>query len=61
MEGWRDKLNKLLNGDIKLFEENYVHGVSCMYISAGKRIKAKIDFNNKVVYDLNGQVLRRCN
>ncbi|WP_039239197.1 MULTISPECIES: hypothetical protein [Clostridium] len=58
---WREKLNKLLDGEIRLFEEDYVHGVSCIYFKKGKRLKAKIDFKNKVIYSLNGQVLRRCN
>ncbi|EGO86236.1 hypothetical protein G8S49_11230 [Clostridium botulinum C] len=58
---WREKLNKLLDGELKLFEEDYVHGVSCIYLKEGKRVKAKIDFKNKIIYSLSGQVLRRCN
>ena len=58
---WREQLNKLLDGELKLFEEDYIHGTSYIYIKEGKRLKAKLDFKNKVVYSLNGQVLRRCN
>ncbi len=58
---WRDNLNDYLEGEVKLFEENYVHGEPCRYKKNGHWIKAKIDMDNKVIYDLNGRVLRRCN
>ena len=61
VEEWRDKLNDYLEGKVKLFEQDYVHGVPCKYKSNGKKIKAKIDFENKIIYDLKGNILRRCN
>lgn len=61
MQSWRERLNDLLEGKIKLFEEDYVPGEVCRYKKNGVWIKAKIDMKEKVVYGLDGQVLRRCN
>jgi len=61
MEEWRDKLNDLLEGRIKLFEEDYVHGDPCRYKKDGKWVKAKIDMKKKIIYGLDGEILRRCN
>ncbi|KEI16851.1 hypothetical protein Z959_08430 [Clostridium novyi B str. ATCC 27606] len=58
---WRDKLNDYLEGKLKLFEQDYVHGTPCTLKRNKKRIKAKIDFENKIIYDLKGNILRRCN
>lgn len=58
---WRDKLNDYLEGKVKLFETDYLHGVSCRYKKDGHWVKAKIDMDNKVIYDLKGRILRRCN
>jgi len=61
VEKWRDKLNDYLEGKVRLFEEDYVHGEPCRYKKDGRWILAKIDVGNKVIYDLKGNVLRRCN
>lgn len=59
MEAWRDKLDKFLNGDLKLFEEDYKITYPCVLRRGRKRIKAKIDFEHGVIYNLKGEEIRR--
>ncbi|NEZ47949.1 hypothetical protein FDF74_12230 [Clostridium niameyense] len=59
MEAWRDKLDKFLNGDYKLFEEDYKITYPCVLRRGRKRIKAKIDFEHGVIYNLKGEEIRR--
>jgi len=61
MEEWRDKLNDLLEGRIKLFEEDYKITYKCRYKVNGKWIKAKIDMEHGIIYDMKGNEIRRCN
>lgn len=61
MEEWRDKLNDLLEGRIKLFESNYKITYRCRYKVNGRWVRAKIDLEHGVVYDLRGNEIRRCN
>lgn len=59
MEAWREKLDKLLDGEYKLFEEDYKITYPCILKRGRKRIKAKIDFQHGVVYNLKGKEIRR--
>ncbi|WP_409068868.1 hypothetical protein ACFLKC_14130 [Clostridium caseinilyticum] len=59
MEAWRDKLDKFLDGNLKLFEENYKITYPCILKRGRKRIKAKIDFQHGIVYNLKGKEIRR--
>lgn len=59
MEAWRDRLDKFLDGEYKLFEENYTITYPCILKRGRKRIKAKIDFQHGVVYNLKGKEIRR--
>lgn len=61
MKNWRDKLNDLLEGRVKLFKEDYSIRYKCRYKVNGKWILAKIDMDHKIIYGLDGQELRRCN
>jgi hypothetical protein len=58
MEAWRKKLNKFLDGELKLFEEDYKITYPCILKRGKRRIRAKIDMEHGVVYTLRGQVLR---
>lgn len=60
MEAWREKLDKYFNGDLKLFEEDYKITYPCILRRDKKKIRARIDMENKVVYSLDGEVLKRC-
>ena len=45
MEAWRKKLNKFLDGDLKLFEEDYKITYPCVLKRGRKRIKGRIDMD----------------
>ncbi|NFC76733.1 hypothetical protein EXM99_08230 [Clostridium botulinum] len=59
MEAWRDRLDKFLDGEYKLFEENYTITYPCVLKRGRKRIKAKIDMEHGIVYNLKGKEIRR--
>lgn len=59
MEAWRDRLDKYFNGELKLFEENYTITYPCILKRGRKRIKAKIDMDHGIVYNLKGKEIRR--
>lgn len=59
MEAWRDKLDKFLDGNLKLFEEDYKITYPCILKRGRKRIKAKIDMDHGIVYNLKGKEIRR--
>ncbi|EPS48152.1 hypothetical protein HYH70_15785 [Clostridium botulinum] len=59
MEAWRDKLDKYFNGELKLFEENYTITYPCILKRNKKRIKAKIDMDHGVIYNLKGKEIRK--
>ncbi|NFC47375.1 hypothetical protein EXN05_08880 [Clostridium botulinum] len=59
MEAWRDRLNKFLDGNLKLFEEDYKITYPCVLKRNKKRIKAKIDMDHGVIYNLKGKEIRR--
>ncbi|EQB3099717.1 hypothetical protein [Clostridium botulinum] len=59
MEAWREKLDKFLDGDLKLFEEDYKITYPCVLKKGRKRIKAKIDFQHGIVYNLKGKEIRK--
>ncbi|MDS1004952.1 hypothetical protein P9J83_15820 [Clostridium sporogenes] len=59
MEAWRKKLDKFLDGEYKLFEEDYKITYPCILKRNKKRIKAKIDMNHGVIYDLKGEEIGR--
>ena len=59
MEAWRDKLDKYFNGELKLFEESYTITYPCILKRGRKRIKAKIDFQHGIVYNLKGKEIRK--
>lgn len=61
METWRRNLKKYFNGELKLFEETYKITSRCRYKKNGKWISARIDMDHGIIYNRNGQVLRRCN
>lgn len=61
MENWRDKLNDILEGKVKLYEEDYSIRLKYRYKINGRWILAKIDMDHGVVYDLKGNEIRRCN
>lgn len=60
MEEWRGKINDILEGRTKLFESNYKITCKCRYKVNGKWLKAKIDIEHGVIYDLKGNEIRRC-
>lgn len=60
MEAWREKLDKLLSGEYKLFEEDYKITYPCILRRDKKKIKARIDMENKIIYGLDGEVLKKC-
>ncbi|HGG0416319.1 TPA: hypothetical protein ACJFE8_001072 [Clostridium sporogenes] len=45
MKAWRDKLDKLLDGEYKLFEEDYKITYPCVLKRGRKRIKGRIDMD----------------
>lgn len=45
MKAWRDKLDKLLDGEYKLFEEDYKITYPCVLKRGRKRIKERIDMD----------------
>ncbi len=45
MKAWRDKLDKLLDGEYKLFEEDYKITYPCVLKRGRKRIKGRIDID----------------
>lgn len=53
-------IQDFLSGRHKLFEEDYKITYRCRYKVDGLWVRAKIDMDNGIVYDLNGQVIRRC-
>ncbi|EPS49012.1 hypothetical protein HYH70_17880 [Clostridium botulinum] len=59
MEAWRKKLDKFLDGDLKLFEEDYKITYPCVLKRGRKRIKGRIDMDHGIVYNLNGKEIRR--
>ncbi|MBD5572377.1 hypothetical protein [Clostridium botulinum] len=59
MEAWREKLDKFLDGDLKLFEQDYKITYPCVLKRNKKRIKAKIDMEHGVIYDLEGEEIGR--
>lgn len=59
MEAWRDRLDKFLDGEYKLFEENYTITYPCVLKRGRKRIKVKIDMDHGIVYNLKGKEIRR--
>ncbi|NFQ84165.1 hypothetical protein FDG04_02305 [Clostridium sporogenes] len=59
MEAWRDKLDKFLDGNLKLFEEDYKITYPCVIKRGRKRIKAKIDMDHGIVYNLKGKEIRK--
>ncbi|EPY2273215.1 hypothetical protein ACXAUS_002073 [Clostridium sporogenes] len=59
MEAWRKKLNKFLDGDLKLFEEDYKITYPCVLKRGRKRIKGRIDMDHGIVYNLKGKEIRR--
>ncbi|HDK7165921.1 TPA: hypothetical protein PTV51_002188 [Clostridium botulinum] len=59
MEAWRDRLDKYFNGQLKLFEENYTITYPCILKRGKRRIRAKIDFQHGIVYNLKGEEIRR--
>lgn len=59
MEAWRDRLDKFLDGNLKLFEEDYKITYPCVLKRNKKRIKAKIDMDHGVIYNLKGKEIRR--
>ncbi|NFF66816.1 hypothetical protein FDF69_07880 [Clostridium sporogenes] len=59
MEAWRDKLDKFLDGEYKLFEENYTITYPCILKRGRKRIKGRIDMDHGIVYNLKGKEIRR--
>ncbi|EPY2281787.1 hypothetical protein [Clostridium sporogenes] len=59
MEAWRDKLDKFLDGEYKLFEENYTITYPCVLKRGRKRIKGRIDMDHGVIYNLKGKEIRR--
>jgi hypothetical protein len=61
MNGWRERLNDFLEGKYMLFERDYIITYPCKFKINGMWVKAKIDLENGVIYDLKGNILRRCN
>ncbi|EPY6430589.1 MAG: hypothetical protein E6274_01485 [Clostridium sp.] len=59
MEAWRKKLNKFLDGDLKLFEEDYKITYPCVLKRGRKRIKGRIDMDHGIVYNLKGKEIRK--
>lgn len=59
MNGWRDKLNDLLEGKKKFFEEDYKIKYPCLYKIDGKKHKAQICFDTGEIF-IDGQVVRKC-
>ncbi|NFM30657.1 hypothetical protein FDC02_04975 [Clostridium botulinum] len=59
MEAWRKKLDKYLDGNLKLFEEDYKITYPCVLKRNKKRIKAKIDMDHGIVYNLKGKEIGR--
>lgn len=56
-----DKLNDFLEDKIKLIGEDYSTRCRCRYKVNGRWINAQIDMDHKVIYGLDGKILRRCN
>ena len=48
MKAWRDKLDKLLDGEYKLFEEDYKITYPCVLKRGRKRIKGRIDMDRTI-------------
>ncbi|HGG0416114.1 TPA: hypothetical protein ACJFE8_000864 [Clostridium sporogenes] len=59
MEAWRKKLDKFLDGDLKLFEEDYKITYPCVLKRGRKRIKGRIDMDHGVIYNLKGKEIRK--
>ncbi len=60
MKAWKTKLDGFLNGEYKLFEEDYKITYPCIIKRGRRRIKAKIDIENGIVYGVGGQVITKC-
>lgn len=60
---WRDRFNDFLEDleNRNLFEQSYTVTYPCRYKISGRWVRAKIDMKEKIVYDLKGKELRRCN
>lgn len=50
----------LNNPDLFMFERNSVITTACRYKHNGKWNKAKIDMSKGIIYDLKGNVIKRC-
>ncbi|MCJ8173205.1 hypothetical protein [Clostridium botulinum] len=59
MEAWRDRLDKFLDGNLKLFEKDYKITYPCVLKRGKRRIKAKIDMDHGVIYNLKGKEIRK--
>ncbi|NME95341.1 hypothetical protein HF847_04950 [Clostridium cochlearium] len=61
MEVWMKNLQKYFSGEVKLFEQTYSITYPCVLKRGRKRIRARIDLDHKIIYDLKGQIIKKCN
>ena len=56
----KSTLEEFLAGKVKLFERDYKITCKCRYKKNGRWTRAKIDLDNKIIYSIDGKVIRRC-
>ncbi|WP_243129281.1 hypothetical protein [Hathewaya massiliensis] len=58
LETWRERLDSLLDGKTKLFEEDYKIKYPCKYKINGEKVQAQICFETGEIF-VKGEVVRR--